>query len=83
MNIDREKSTAAQWPVPRVRVTGDCGTAGAAGFTTATGYASLLIAQNQAFVSFGLLAVLGEVTCIVAAIVSLPALLLTFSRRKV
>ncbi|MBC7692670.1 MAG: MMPL family transporter [Methylotenera sp.] len=67
-----------------VKVIGDTGGAVAlCSFTTATGYASLLIAQNQAFVSFGLLAVLGEVTCIVAAIVSLPALLLTFSRRRV
>jgi predicted RND superfamily exporter protein len=51
-------------------------------FTTIVGYASLLIAQNQAFVSFGMLAVLGEVTCLLAAIVSLPAFLLLQSRRR-
>ncbi len=43
--------------------------------TTIIGYSSLLIAGNQAFVSFGLLAVLGEITCVVAAIISLPAFL--------
>jgi predicted RND superfamily exporter protein len=43
--------------------------------TTIIGYSSLLLAGNQAFVSFGLLAVLGEITCVVAAIISLPAFL--------
>jgi predicted RND superfamily exporter protein len=44
-------------------------------FTTIIGYGSLLIAGNQAFVSFGRLAVLGEVTCLLAAVVALPAFL--------
>jgi uncharacterized protein len=51
-------------------------------FTTTIGYASLLIAQNQAFVSFGVLAVLGEITCLIAAMVSLPAILLWNKKRK-
>jgi predicted RND superfamily exporter protein len=51
-------------------------------WTTTVGYGSLLIAGNQAFVSFGLLSVLGEVTCLLAALVSLPALLLTRSQWK-
>ncbi|MBS1958219.1 MAG: MMPL family transporter [Bdellovibrionales bacterium] len=46
-----------------------------ASLTTITGYGSLLIASNQAFVSFGTLAIVGEVTCIFAAVVSLPAFL--------
>lgn len=61
------------------------GTGGAvvlASLTTSIGYGSLLIASNQAFVSFGRLAVLGEVTCIAAALLSLPALLLLRDRRK-
>lgn len=45
--------------------------------TTTIGYGSLLIAGNQAFVSFGLLSVLGEITCLLAAVVALPAFLLT------
>lgn len=45
--------------------------------TTTIGYGSLLIAGNQAFVSFGLLSVLGEVTCLLAAVIALPAFLLT------
>jgi uncharacterized protein len=43
--------------------------------TTIIGYGSLLVAGNQAFVSFGRLAVLGELTCITAAIIALPAYL--------
>ena len=43
--------------------------------TTIIGYSSLLIAGNQAFVSFGRLAVLGEITCVTAAVISMPAFL--------
>lgn len=46
-----------------------------ASLTTIIGYSSLLIASNQAFVSFGTLAVIGELTCVFAAVVSLPALI--------
>ncbi len=41
--------------------------------TTVIGYSSLLMAQNRALMLFGLLAVLGEVCCLGAAIVGLPA----------
>jgi len=53
-----------------------------ASLTTIIGYGSLLIAGNQAFVSFGKLAVLGEVTCVLAAVVSLPAYLVWSKGRK-
>ncbi len=43
--------------------------------TTVIGYSSLLIAGNQAFVSFGKLAVLGELTCVTAAVIALPSVL--------
>lgn len=51
-------------------------------WTTVIGYGSLLIAGSQAFVSFGLLAVLGEVTCLVAALFALPAAWQFFARKK-
>ena len=54
-----------------IRHTG--GAVGLCNLTTITGYGSLLLAQNGAFVSFGLLAVLGEISCILAAQVSVPA----------
>jgi predicted RND superfamily exporter protein len=53
-----------------------------ASFTTVTGYGSLLIASNQAFVSFGKLAVLGEFTCVFASVISLPAILWLIERKK-
>jgi predicted RND superfamily exporter protein len=51
-----------------------------ASLTTIIGYSSLIIAENQAFVSFGTLAVLGEVTTLLAAVISLPAYLVWRSR---
>ncbi len=41
--------------------------------TTIIGYASLLVADSRALRGFGLLASLGELTCIGAALVALPA----------
>ncbi len=49
-------------------------------FTTVTGYGSLLLAGNQAFVSFGKLAVLGEVTCVFAAVIALPACIVLYKK---
>jgi len=50
--------------------------------TTIIGYSSLLIAQNRALYLFGLLAVLGEVCCLSTAIITLPAVLIVFQRRR-
>ena len=41
--------------------------------TTVIGYASLAVADSQALAGFGLLAALGEVTCLFAALFVLPA----------
>ena len=56
---------------------------GLCSFTTITGYTSLLIASNQGFVSFGVLAVAGEMTCLIAALLSLPAYLVLKGRKDV
>ena len=48
--------------------------------TTIIGYSSLLMAQNRALFLFGLLAVLGEVSCLAVALVSLPALVVVLGR---
>jgi hypothetical protein len=48
--------------------------------TTILGYGSLLIATNQALFSFGLLAVIGEVTCLVSATVLLPAVFVRINK---
>jgi predicted RND superfamily exporter protein len=43
--------------------------------TTVIGYSSLLFSRNGALFSFGLLAVLGELACLAAALLVMPALL--------
>ncbi len=53
-----------------------------ASLTTIIGYSSLLIAENQAFVSFGRLAVFGEFACIAAAVVVLPAYIIVVNDRR-
>ncbi|MES1206369.1 MAG: MMPL family transporter, partial [Pseudomonadota bacterium] len=44
-------------------------------FTTIVGYTSLLLSDNQGIRSFGLSALVGELTCVFAALVLAPALL--------
>jgi predicted RND superfamily exporter protein len=46
-------------------------------FTTIVGYSSLLMAQNRALFYFGVLAVIGEISCLTVALVSMPALVLS------
>jgi uncharacterized protein len=43
--------------------------------TTIIGYSSLLMAENRALYLFGLVAVLGEICCLSAAVVALPGVL--------
>jgi predicted RND superfamily exporter protein len=66
--------------IPVIKQTG--GAVMLASLTTVIGYGSLVIASNQAFVSFGTLAVMGEITCITAAVLSLPAFLLYQERKR-
>ena len=52
--------------------------------TTVIGYSSLLLAKNHALFLFGAVAVIGEVSCLFAALLALPAALLVwrgFTRR--
>jgi predicted RND superfamily exporter protein len=56
-----------------VRTTG--GAVALCSLTTILGYSSLLAARNRALISFGVLADLGEVACLAAALVALPAVL--------
>ncbi|MBI5544261.1 MAG: MMPL family transporter, partial [Deltaproteobacteria bacterium] len=45
--------------------------------TTVIGYSSLLLSRNGALYSFGLLAVIGEIACLLSALLLLPALLVS------
>jgi predicted RND superfamily exporter protein len=50
-------------------------------FTTIVGYGSLLLSQNMGIRSFGEAAILGEATCLLAALMLAPALLSVFAKR--
>lgn len=63
-----------------IRSTG--GAVGLCSLTTIIGYSSLLVAENRALFSFGLIAVLGEIACLTTAVVILPAVLLLIQRRR-
>ena len=64
---------------PAIRATG--GAVALCSVTTVIGYSSLLLAENRALFLFGLLAVLGELVCLAAGVLLLPALLLVLPRR--
>jgi predicted RND superfamily exporter protein len=49
--------------------------------TTIIGYGSLLLASNRALQSFGKLAMIGEITCLLAALMALPAMIQLLRRR--
>jgi hypothetical protein len=57
-------------------VRGTGGAVALCSFTTIVGYSSLLVAKNVGLFLFGVLAVLGEVTCLVTAIIVLTSVLL-------
>ena len=49
-------------------------------WTTIIGYGSLVLASNRALRSFGWYALIGEATCLLTALVMLPAFLLVAER---
>jgi predicted RND superfamily exporter protein len=49
-------------------------------WTTIVGYGSLLAARNRALQGFGMMAILGEIACITAAILALPAMFMWVER---
>ncbi len=51
-------------------------------YTTAIGYASMLVSDQRALQSFGRLAMTGEIACAAAALIFLPALLHVISSRR-
>jgi hypothetical protein len=77
----RYRQTGSRDVIEAIRSTG--GAVAVCSLTTIIGYGSLLLAKNQALFSFGLVAVLGELTCLVSAVVVLPAVLAVRSPRGV
>ncbi len=75
VNIVQRYRLEGRGSLPRVlRETG--GAVALCSTTTIIGYFSLFAADNQALAGFGLLAALGELSCITAALIALPAFLL-------
>jgi predicted RND superfamily exporter protein len=74
----RYRQTGERDVLEAIRSTG--GAVALCSMTTIIGYGSLLLAQNRALFLFGLVAVLGELCCLVTAVVVLPAVLATWSR---
>jgi predicted RND superfamily exporter protein len=71
--FQRRRADQARSIADVVRTTG--GAVALCSLTTILGYSSLLVARNQALISFGVLADLGEVACLFAALFALPAVL--------
>jgi hypothetical protein len=63
-----------------IRSTGSA--VGLCSLTTIIGYSSLLVAENRALFSFGLVAVLGEIACLTTAVVLMPAVLLLLRGKR-
>ena len=66
--------------IEAIRSTG--GAVALCSMTTIIGYGSLLLATNRALFLFGLVAVLGELCCLVTAVVVLPAVLASWAKRR-
>ncbi len=78
IGVDYAVNVASRWEldgrrsmVAAVQTTG--GAVTLCSLTTILGYSSLLLAENRALFLFGLLAVLGEVSCLTTAVVVMPA----------
>jgi uncharacterized protein len=76
----RYRQTGEKDVIEAVRSTG--GAVALCSMTTIIGYGSLLLATNRALFLFGLVAVLGELTCLVSAVVVLPAVLASWAKRR-
>ena len=66
--------------VATIRTTG--GAVTLCSLTTIIGYSSLLMAENRALYLFGLVAVLGEICCLSAGVVAMPAAVEWWRRRS-
>ncbi len=76
----RYRQTGEKDVIEAIRSTG--GAVALCSMTTIIGYGSLLLATNRALFLFGLVAVLGELTCLVSAVVLLPAVLASGSKSR-
>jgi predicted RND superfamily exporter protein len=78
--VARERSGGAQRRENALATTG--GAVVLCSWTTTVGYASLLLSSNAGIRSFGLMAILGEATCLLSALILAPALLTVLERPR-
>ncbi|HMJ10934.1 MAG TPA: MMPL family transporter [Polyangiaceae bacterium] len=82
INVLKRFQSEGRASIDRV-VTNTGGAVALCSVTTVIGYGSLLVAQNRALFSFGVLAVAGELACLLTAILGLPAALRFLQRESV
>jgi predicted RND superfamily exporter protein len=87
IGVDYAVNVASRWELDRgrsmadaVRTTG--GAVTLCSMTTIIGYSSLLLAENHALFLFGLLAVLGEISCLTTAVIVMPAFVEWYEARR-
>jgi hypothetical protein len=82
VNIYQRYKLEGRGSLPKVlRTTG--GAVALCSLTTIIGYSTLIIAKNQALVSFGWIAILGEFTCLAAALIFIPSSIILLERKGV
>jgi len=81
VNIYQRYKLEGRSSLPKVLATTG-GAVALCSITTIIGYFTLIIAKNQALVSFGWIGIWGEVTCIVAALIFIPAVVMRLESRE-
>src|SRR3569623_810038 len=76
----RQDTDAVHDPIATLRTSGSA--VFVCSLTTMIGYGSLLVSENLAIRGFGAASLIGEVTCVLTALVLVPALLVVGQRRK-
>ncbi|HEY6037617.1 MAG TPA: MMPL family transporter, partial [Kofleriaceae bacterium] len=76
----RQDNDAVQDPIATLRTSGSA--VFVCSLTTMIGYGSLLVSENLAIRGFGAASLIGEVACVLTALVLVPALLVVGQRRK-
>lgn len=80
VNIYQRYKLEGRGSLPKVlKTTG--GAVGLCSLTTIIGYYTLIIAKNQALVSFGWIAIIGELTCLAAALIFVPAIVTRWEKK--
>jgi uncharacterized protein len=78
--VQRYRQNSAAGPIEALRSSG--GAVTLCSLTTSLGYLALVGSKNQAVHSLGLLAMLGEISCLIAALLIVPCVLVMLRSRR-